>query len=127
MILGHLVRGLEHGLAGGQQVEVLPQRPKAREDLGLGHRVQRAPPPVQHQRDVRERLQSRPELALRAPDALRDCPDLAGSLGEDRDDPVGLTELDPRQDDALFLVERHVRMVPPARARSDALDLAIPW
>src|SRR5439155_25417726 len=100
--------------------------PEARDDLGLGHRVERAPPPVDHQRDVRERLQAPTELALGAPDALRDRPDLAGSLGEDRDDPIGLTELDPRQDDALFLVERHPRMVPPAQARTARSGLAIP-
>ena len=111
VLLGHLVDGLEHRLPGGEQPQVVADRQVRRDDLGLRDRVQRATAVVQHQRHVGERLQARPEPAGGLADPLRDRPDLAGALGHDGDDLVGLAELDRAQDDALFLIGGHGRIV----------------
>ena len=97
---------LHHGLGGRDQLEVHSDASERADDLRLRDGVQ-VPALVQQQGDVGEGLQSRAELAVRPADALRDGADLARALGQDRNDLVGLAQLDRPQDDALFLVEGH--------------------
>ena len=114
VLLGHLVDGFEHRLAGGEPGEVLADRHVRRDDLGLGHGVERAAAPVEHEVHVRERLQAGAEAAGGLADPLRDGPDLARTLGHDGDDLVGFTELERTQDDTLLFVRRHPRIVAPS-------------
>ncbi len=118
VLLRHLVDGLEHGLAGGEQREVLADRHVRRDDLGLGDRVERATAVIQHEVHVRERLQSCAEAAGRLADAFRDGPYLAGALGHHGHDLVGFAELDGPQDDALLFVRGHGRIVAPHVSRA---------
>ena len=105
-LLGDLVDGLEHRDRVGQAAVVLAQRPVGVDRLDLGDDVELAAP-VALQRDVAGRLEPGPEAAPRLADALGHGPDLAVALGEDRDDPVGLTELDRAQDHPLVPVQAH--------------------
>ncbi len=111
VFLGDAVDRLEHRLAGGEQREVVADRAMGGDDLGLGDRVERSSAPVEHQVHVGERLQARPEPAGGLADPLRHAPDLAGALGHDGDDLVGLAELRRPEDDALLLVGGHRRIV----------------
>ena len=58
VLLGDLVDRFQHGLAGGRRRQVVPQVLVRRDDLGLGDGVQLPAAPVQHQRDVGERLKA---------------------------------------------------------------------
>ena len=98
-----------------------------RDDLGLRHGVERAASPVQHQGNVRERLEPRAETAGGLADALGHGPDLARALGHDGHDLVGLAELDRAQDDALFLVERHGGIVALASWPTPSANVAKSW
>ena len=60
--------------------------------VGSGHRLQLAGALVEHQLDVRERLEPAAEARLRAPDALRDRADAATVGGVDVEHAVGLAE-----------------------------------
>jgi hypothetical protein len=118
VLLGDLVDGFQHGLSRGEQPEVAPESPERRHDLGLADGVEGPSPPVDHEGNVRERLQPGAEPRGRLPDALGHGSDLARALGHDRDDLVGLAQLDRAQHDALFLVEGHARIVAPGSCRS---------
>src|SRR5690606_18054439 len=74
--------------------------------LGLGDHVERAAG-VELQVHMGERLQPRPEARGGAAHPLGHGPDLAGALGQDRDDAVGFAELLGAQHDALVTVEAH--------------------
>ena len=59
---------------------------------------------MQHQLDVRERLEPRAEARLRLPDALRDRADPPAVARVEMQDPVGLGEAQRAEDDRLGLV-----------------------
>src|SRR5262249_30679010 len=89
--------------------------------LGLRHDVELTPA-VALERDPGRRLEARPEPAGRLADALRHGPNLAVPLSEDRDDAIGLTELDRAQHDPLVSVQTshtHTSVI-LRRFRSDA-------
>ena len=69
-------------------------------DPDLGHDVER---PAAGQADVelRERLEAAAEPRRRAADALGDGLQLAPGRGDQRQDPVGLAEVEPREDDGV--------------------------
>jgi hypothetical protein len=110
VLLGHLLRGLQHGLAGGVGRVVLADRGERAEDDRLGDRVE-VPALVEHEVHVSERLQAGAEPARGSTDPLCHGADLPRALCEDRDDLVGLGELHGAEDDALFLVERHLARI----------------
>ena len=74
------------------------------QQLDAGDRLQLPRSLVQHQLDVRERLEPGAEARLRLADALRDRPDPAAALGVEVEDPVGLGEAHRPQHDRLRLV-----------------------
>ena len=59
---------------------------------------------MEHERDVRERLEPRAEARLRPPDALRDRPDAAAVERVEVEDAIGLAEPERAQHDRLGLV-----------------------
>ena len=77
--------------------------------FGVRHRRELAAAVVEEQLDVRQRLEPGPEPARRLADPLGDRPHLAIALGEDRDDSVGLAQLDRAQNNALIAVQGHGR------------------
>ena len=118
VLLGDLVDRLDHRLGGREQREVVADLPVGGHDLGLRHGVERAAPAVQHQVDVGEGLEATAEPRGGLAKSLGDRADLAGALGEDGHDLVGLTELHRAQDDPLLLIGGHTadgisRTLPP--------------
>ena len=110
-VLGDLVDRFEHRDRVREQRVLLAQHPVGFEGLGLGHDVEIAAL-VALQRDPGGRLEAGPELARRLADPLGDGPDLAVALREDRDDPVGLTELDRPEHHSLVAIQpRHITRV----------------
>ena len=117
-LLGDLVDGLEHRHRVGEAAVVLAQRAVGVDGLDLGDDVELAAP-VALQRDVARRLEPGPEAAPGLAHALGHRPDLAVSLGEDGDDPVGLPELDRAQHDPLVPVQVHyISVILPRRRTS---------
>jgi hypothetical protein len=84
------------GVVGGQRLAVGPDH------LRLGDHVERTPQ-VQHQVDVRERLEPGPEPGFGPADALGHGPDPAAAA-EDGNDPVRLTQLLGPQHDPVIPV-----------------------
>ena len=74
------------------------------QELDAGDRLELPRSLVQHQLDVRERLEPRAEARLRLADALRDRADPAALGGVEVQDPVGLREAHRAEDDRLGLV-----------------------
>ncbi len=109
-LLRHLVDGLEHRHRVRKTAVVLAERTVGVDGLGLGDHVELAAL-VALQREMRGGLEAPTESTARPPDALRDGPHLAAALGEDRDDAIGLTELDGTKHDSLIPVQRHIRSV----------------
>jgi glutaredoxin 3 len=73
-----------------------------------GHRLQLARALVQHQLDVRERLEPAAEARLRPPDALRDRADATTIRRVDVEDAVGLAEPERTEHDRFGSVRpRH--------------------
>ena len=114
-LLGDLVDRLEHRHRVGEAAVVLAQRPVGVDGLDLGDDVELAAP-VALQRDVAHRLEPGAEAAPGLADALGHGPDLAVALGQDGDDPVGLTELDRAQDHALVPVQPAHEMGPASHS-----------
>src|SRR5436190_3885335 len=106
--LGRLQHGHARGVAGvvtGQRRAVGP------DDLRLRDDVQRAAR-VQHQVDVRERLQPGAEPGLGPAHALGHGADPPAGAAEDGDDPVRLAQLLRPQHDAVIPVELHLPILP---------------
>jgi hypothetical protein len=85
------------GVVGGQRLAVGP------DDLGLGDHVERTPH-VQHQVDMRERLEPGPEPGFGPADALGHGPDPPAGTAEDGNDPVRLAQLLGPQHDPVIPV-----------------------
>ena len=103
-LLGDLVDRLEHRDRVRERPVVLAKRAERVDRLDLGDDVELAAP-VALEGDVARRLEPGPEAARRLADPLGDRPHLAVALGEDRDDSVGLTQLDRAQNHALIAVQ----------------------
>ena len=69
-------------------------------DADLGHDIER-PAARQPDGQLRERLEAAAQPRGRLPDALGDRLELAAGRGDERQDAVGLTEVEPRQDDRV--------------------------
>ena len=89
--------------ADGEPVRILARRVVGRAQIGARDRLQLARALVQHQLDVRERLEPRAEARLRLADALRDRADPAAVGRVDVQDPVGLAEPERAKHDRLGL------------------------
>ena len=87
-----------------QAVVVLARLAVGAEELDAGDRLQLARSLVEHQLDVRERLEARPEARLRLADALRDRADPPAVGRVEVEDPVGLGEAHRPEHDRLGLV-----------------------
>jgi len=122
--LGRLQHGHARGVAG---VVADQRRPVGPDDLGLRDDVQRTAR-VQHQVDVRERLQPGAEPRLGPPDALGHGPDPSAGAAEDGDDPVRLAQLLRPQHDPVIPVELHQLILPYSRdiPPQDASGRAVP-
>ena len=99
-----------------------------RAQVGAGDRLQLAGALVQHQLDVRERLEPRAEARLRPPHALRDRADAAAVGRVDVQDAVGLAEPERAEHDRLRPVRaRHPPSLRRGRdgARSRARRLCV--
>ena len=107
-LLGDLVDRLEHRDRVRERPVVLAKRAKRVDRLDLGDDVELAAS-VALEGDVARRLEPGPEPARRLADPLGDRPHLAVALGEDRDDSVGLPQLDRAQNNALIAVQGHGR------------------
>ena len=119
-VLGHLVDRFEHRDGVGQERVLLAQCPVRVERLGLGHDVELAAL-VALEGNAAHRLEPGTELARGLADPLGDRADLAVALGEDRDDPVGLTELDRTKHNPLVAIKtRHYNSVSQAQIRNCA-------
>src|SRR5205823_7528100 len=106
--LGRLQHRHAGGVAGvvpGQRLAVGP------DDLRLRDDVQRTAR-VQHQVDMRERLQPGAEPRLGPADALGHGPDPPAGAAENGDDPVRLAQLLRPQHDAVIPVELHLAILP---------------
>ena len=97
---------VEHRHRVGETAVVLAQRAVRVDRLELGDDVQLATG-IALKRDVGGGFEASTEAAPGPADPLGDGADLAVRLGEDRDDPVGLAELDATQHHALIPVETH--------------------
>ena len=73
--------------------------------MGLGDDVEGAPH-GEHEVDRAERFEAAADPRARSPDALGDDPQLAEMGGQDGEDPIGLAEVQPAEDDGLGLVQR---------------------
>ena len=89
-------------------MEVGPQPEVRVEQLGLGDDVEGAPH-GEHEIDRAERFEAAADPRSRAPDALGNDPQLAEMGGQDGEDPVGLAEVQPAEDDGLGLVQARAR------------------
>ena len=123
-LLGDLIGGLEHRHRVGEAAVVLAQRPVGVDGLGLGDDVELATPVALH-RDVRHRLEPRPEPAPGLAHALGHGADLPVPLRHDGDDPVGLPQLDRAQHDPLVPVQVHyISVVLPSRVTPARYSIA---
>ena len=89
----------------GGGVEVGPQPEVWVEQVGLGDDVEGAPH-REHEVDRAERFEAAADPRARSPDALGNDPQLAEMGSQDGEDPVGLAEVQPAEDDGLGLVQR---------------------
>ena len=87
-----------------QAVAVLAGGVVRAQELDPGDRLELAGSLVEHQLDVRERLEPGAEPRVRLPHAFRDCADAATTGGVEVQDPVGLGEADRPEHDRLRLV-----------------------
>src|SRR5215470_11133026 len=120
--LGRLQHRHAGGVAGvvpGQRLAVGP------DDLRLRDDVQRAAC-VQHQVDVRKRLQPGAEPRLGPADALGHGADPPAGSAEDGDDPVRLAQLLRPQHDPVVPVELHLPILPHSRDNQPG-DGSSPW
>ena len=102
-----MVDGLEHGDGLGEGAVALPQLAVGIDRLHLGDDVEVAAL-VELEVQMGGRLQPGPEPALGLADPLGHGPDLAPTLGQERDDAISLSELDaPEDDPPLAIQTRH--------------------
>ena len=94
------VRQLRDVPRGGRALEVVAEPQPRMADADLRDDVERAAPGERHV-ELRERLEGATETGCRAADALRDDPDLAVLGRDQRQDPVGLPQVEPGEDDAV--------------------------
>ena len=103
---------------GDTEAVGLLARPRVRaQEIDAGDRAELARALVVLERDVRERLEPRPEAALRLADALRDRPEPAVLARIQVKHPVGLAEADRAEHDGLRLQRaRHAPSLEPGEA-----------
>ena len=81
-------------------LEVVAQPQPRLADVDLRHDVER-PPPRERHAQLRERLERAAEARRRPPDPLRDRLELAVVRRDQRQDAVGLAQVEPREDDGV--------------------------
>ncbi|MGD0895259.1 MAG: hypothetical protein ABSA08_04520 [Acidimicrobiales bacterium] len=106
MVDGDLVDNFEHRHRRAEAGEIGADPPEDVDHLDLGHDVEISAPPAHHV-DVRERFETRPDVALHLANALGDGAHLAVLGRDDRHDPVRLAEPDRPEDDPGVAVRRH--------------------
>ena len=105
--------------ADREPVGILPRLVVGGAQVGSGHRLQLAGALVQHQLDVRERLEPAAEARLRPPHALRDGAHAAALGRVDVQHPIGLAEPERAQHDRLRPVRPRHRSESRGRIRQE--------
>ena len=120
--LGRLQHGHARRVAGVVRYQRLAVGP---DHLRLGDDVERASN-VQHQVDVRERLEPGAEPGLGAADALGHGPDPPAAPAQDGNDPVRLAQLVGPQHNPVIPVKLHVSILPHAEANQPHIPVIGP-
>ena len=102
--LGEMIDSFEHRDRVREQHVALTKRPVGFDGFALCEDIQVAAL-VELQGDMARGLKARTELALGTPDSFGDGSHFAMTLGEDRDDPIGFSQLDRTQDNTLIPVQ----------------------
>lgn len=116
ILLCYRVDGAQHRSCHSDPLEIGSHVCKCLDDGHLRDGVQ-IPALVQHQVDMRQRLETPAKPALRLAYPLGDRSQLAVIRGNDDDDAIGFPEGVAAKDDALVVADGHGRRVP--RVASD--------